>query len=469
MRIITEQNTYLSLKDEYGKIRNEQIFIVAESGWGKSLFAESIAEQYHKAGYIVIVLADPKNEVEYGFAQFKPQAPYHVKTLKKEGKVAERQKIKLYHPFTFRIPKKNIPNYNFYTFNIKTLGQKEWSLLAETPSETETIRVLKKACSDIKKDIGIYGFLHYMQDRIKGKKENKTLKADSKNFYLSVTSGTAKSIQDIANYIQPFKKDYFLAKASGKLNLNWKEILRDNKHYHVFVSNYMPRSEDKLKSFIIMTLFNQILENKEYATRPILIVIPEVRYLTPFKPKGYKVFLSEAIKENLSVMRSMGKGMSSLLDTQVFSGVDEEVINSATTTFYGEIGGARDLDKICKSMNYKRSIRELLAKMDAPNSYIIQGMEDIGSNRAWFPSHMHCEPNYNFTETCMKLDPGQMKNYSELIQEMKSDLKEEENKIKAKVKKKEKREKKRKEELEKLKEEAKKEKEGSKKKEKKIS
>ena len=149
------------------------------------------------------------------------------------------------------------------------------------------------------------------------------------------------------------------------------------------------------------------------------------------------------MKDNLSMMRSMGKGMSSLSDTQVFSGVDEDVINSASVTFFGEIGGIRDLDRISKTMNYKREIRDQLSRMEYQNSYLMKGREDVGGLTLWFGSHCHCEPHYSFKEKFSKHFPERMKFYTELLKEFEEEFKNEEAIIKEKLRKKEAREKER--------------------------
>lgn len=432
MELAYQENTYLTLKNQYGKVLNEMIFIVAKSGYGKGLASEAILEEFHKAGYVVIALADPKDELEMAYAMFEPQENYHVDNLNLVGKHKSKKKVKLYHPFTFKIPKRSLPEFNFYTFSLKELGRKEWSMIAETAWDTDTIKLLLNASQNITNEDGIYGFMHYLQEIVKGKIDKKKIQPDPKNFFLSVTSGTAKSIQDIANYIQPFKNDFFLTKENSPTHLNWKKILRDQEHYHVFTSHWI--KDPKLKVFCVMTLFNKIVEHKHFATKPIIIFIPEIRYLTPFKPEGYQKFLAQGIKDNLSMMRSMGRGMSCLFDTQVWSGVDEEVRNSATTTLIGELGGASDKEKLSKANRYGKEQQKLLSKQEAQNTYMIQGKEDLGGIRIWFPSHMHKEPQYNFFEQFRKHNPEGLKSYNDLIDAKKKEIKDEEAKYRDRIK-----------------------------------
>ena len=193
MELKSEENTYLYLKNEYGKILNEMIFVIAKTGWGKGLSTEGIAEEFHDAGYTVIVIADPKQEVEFGYAQFLPEERYHLNHLRLIGKMPQTKQVKIYHPFTFKIPKNQIPDYNFFTIPLKSLGRKEWGMIAETGWDTDTIKLLLDASKNVKNDIGLYGFLHYIQEMVQGKSsEIFGKKPDPRNFFLSATSGTIK-------------------------------------------------------------------------------------------------------------------------------------------------------------------------------------------------------------------------------------------------------------------------------------
>ena len=106
MELKSEENTYLYLKNEYGKILNEMIFVIAKTGWGKGLSTEGIAEEFHDAGYTVIVIADPKQEVEFGYAQFLPEERYHLNHLRLIGKMPQTKQVKIYHKGTQKLAKK---------------------------------------------------------------------------------------------------------------------------------------------------------------------------------------------------------------------------------------------------------------------------------------------------------------------------------------------------------------------------
>ena len=463
MIVKTEINTYLSVIDEYGRIITNQILVVAKAGHGKTLATEQIAEKLHRLGCLVLVIADPKDEMEFCYQMFKPEEKYHLNLCRKFGVTPSGKKVKIYHPFTFNLPSTPLPEMNLFTFSLKDLGRKEWGLLAETNWDTETMTLLLKASAEISKEDGLYGIMHYIQNAVKGKKSGKEKKADPKNFYLDASSGTLKEVTKISGYLQPFKKDYFLSKDNCPLKIDWKKILTDQEHYHVFVSKWV--KDEKLKDFIVLALLNGIIENKDLLKHPIVVVIPEIRKQTPFRADGHKKFLAENIKDCLSLMRSSGRGMNSLLDTQVWSGVDEDVRNSATLTFFGELGGGKDIENVIKAYPFfKGDFKNKIEKMDYPRSYVVSGVrnmsvKDIDEITFIPPSSMHGEEHYNFIEMYKKHFPEKMRSYHEIISMMKKMYAEEEAKFREKVKRKEKEEKERRERERKAKEEAKKERE----------
>jgi len=425
----------IHLKDQRGEIENTFTFLYGKSGTGKTLAVESLIEEYKRAGYTILVLSDVKDEWEMGFSMFEPRKPYHLYHLRKIGKPIQTQQVKLYHPFTFRIPaNEKLPEINFYGFSLKELRRTEWSMIAETSTESDTIRLLLNACNSINKSDGLYSFLHLVRDSIKKiPTKGKHTHYDPKNFYLDTAPATAKSLQDISSYLIPFKEDHFLVADNSFLKLDWKNILNDNSCYHVFGTYWI--QDEKLKDFTILALFNSILRNKQYAKKPVLIVIPEIRFLVPFKVEGYKRFLADAIKSNLSVMRNMGRGFSGIFDSQIFSDVDEDVRNSSTFTCFGELGGAGDIEKISKAMGYRREIRDMLKKMDYRNSYLVQGKEDSGSFTLWFPGHCHKEPEYNFFEMYRSHFPDKLTSYREIYDRVKKQFQQEEDLFREKVKK----------------------------------
>lgn len=434
MRFVTQINQYLSLKDEYGKVDNQQIGIYAKSGFGKGLASEGIMEEYHKQGYTILCIADPKGVWESAFQMFKPNERYHLEHLSKIGKIPQEKKVKLYHPFSFALPSNEyLPEINFYTFSLKQLGRPEWSLINETESDTDTIKIILQASQELTKEDGIYNLMQNVQNMIKGKSEGRKKKADPKNFYLETGVGTTKSLAEISNQVKPFRREYLLAKDSSPYNINWEKILLDKENYHVFSTHWI--KDEKIQDFVVLSLFNGVVETLRHLRKSckVLVVLPEINKLCGYRPEGHKRILSKYIKEFLGIIRNMGS--SSLSDSQVWLDVDEEVRNKNTESFIGELKGGVDIDRITKAYGYKREIKEQLRKMEYKNSYFRVGYED-DPVILWFSSAGHKEENDNFFDRYRK-EKKLLKKYSEQINKMREMYDEEENKVKERIKKQE--------------------------------
>ena len=435
MVIISRNNrTYESIKNQYNKVLPEQRMCFAKSGRGKGLFGEQFIEKWKQAtGGIVLCIADPKREAEYSFVQYEPLEPYHVNQLKSDGAKPTKHSCKLYHPFSFNVPKSYLPDINFFTLPLKEMGREEWSILSEKSWDSESIRILLRTAESLGRNEGLVEFLLHVEKMVEGKKKKKKVSRDPKNFGLKVGGGTSKSTVEIAGLLHPFKVNYFLRKETCPYKLDWKSILTDTENYHVFLSMWL--KDDKLREFMVLTLLEQIIKNRHYAKKQILIVIPEILVLCPRNPQGYKFFLSQAITNKLSTMRSQGRGISSFLDSQNWSGTSDEIKGSATITYFGGLS-TKDGEVVCKAMNYKRDTREQLQNMKL-NHYLKAGEEDFGLLRGFFPRHMHKEPQYNWIEMYHRYFPGNEKKYDEITKFMRSELKEEEKIISDLIKKEE--------------------------------
>lgn len=427
MRIQTIFNkTYISIKDEYGKVQPKQILIVAESGHGKGLAEELIVEAYHDAGYLVIVLADPKDEAEFSFAMYEPTETYHLNRLKLDGMIPEKKSVILYHANTFNIPKGFLPDINFYTIPIKSLEREELGILSESQFDSESIRLMLKAKENLTKDQGIYDFLHEIRRMIKGKRKGKLLEPDPKNFLLDAPSGTAKSMVETSSFVGSFMTNYFLRKESCPYSLDWKKILGNQKDYHVFLSMWI--NDSKIKEFLVLSLLQQVIRNRKYCKYPILLVIPEIRKLCKRNPQGYSLFLSLAITDALSTIRSMGKGFSSILDTQNWEDTDDRIKGSSNVTLFGRLN-PQDLDRVCKARSYNKENRDRIVNLKL-NQFVMANFENDGAFRFFCNRTDHKEPSYNWIEKYRQNFPEKMKRYDDLINYMKNELKNEEDKIK---------------------------------------
>lgn len=437
--IVTHNNrTCLSLVNNQGKVLPFQLQIFSASGTGKGLAEEFIISEWKKkTGGVVIILADPKNECEFSFVQFLPKEKYHLDLLRKWGIEPQKFKAKLYHPFSFHLPKHKIPPFTFYSISLKDLTEEQAGILSESDFQSESIKLLMRVAQDLKKNDGLFNYLHEIQSRVGGKKSNKKATADPDNFYLSVGGGTSKSVTEVANLLSPFKQNYFLRKDSCPYKLDWEKILLDPEPYHIFTSLWL--KNEKLQSFCVLTLLQQLTKEAQRLTnegkfkKPILLVIPEILKLAERNCQGYRFYLSLAISKSLATIRSMANGISSISDSQSWNSTADNIKDLATVTLFGSLS-PKDQEVVCKAMNYKREVREKLMSMNK-NSYFKYGREEFDPLTIGVSPHAHKEPHTNFIEEYSK-DPElskTMKRYDELVKYMKNEYSLEEKEIANKV------------------------------------
>jgi len=426
-KIISIEHIGMNPTSDFIVHKNHNLFcndiLTHNSGHGKGLAVEQFIEKWKEAtGGVVLCIADPKGESEFSFVQYEPVEPYHTFQLKSDGAKPKKHSCKLYHPFCFQIPKSYLPEINFFTLPIKELGREEWSILAEKSQDSESIRILLRTAENLENNKGLIDFLLEVEKVTEIKKKKSRVVRDPKTG-LKVTSGTAKSVTEISNLLHPFRNvNYFLRKNTCEFKLDWKDILTDSENYHVFLSMWV--KDNKIREFMVLSLLEQIIRNRHYAKKQLLIVIPEVRILCPRNPQGYKLYLSQAITDALSTIRSQGRGISSVLDSQVWFDLDDKIKGSATITYFGALS-TKDGEVVCKAMNYKREIREQLQNMKH-NTYLKAGEEDFGLMRFFLPRHMHKEPQYNWIEMYHRFYPNKEKRYSDIVNFMRNELKDEE-------------------------------------------
>jgi hypothetical protein len=432
MRIETSDKTYLSIKDEYGNIINQPILVVAKTGGGKGLCMEQLAEDYHNNNCVIIAIADPKQNCELAFQMFKPQEEYHLNNLKAIGKPPREKKVKLYHPLITTIPSEYLPNYNFYTVPIKDLGDGEWSLLAETHSESDAVSILKRASAEISNEDGFYGFADKLKKIVKGSVKSGKKVADWDNLGFEGGSGTQKDLGRIGGFLKAFETFGFLTKKNFKYNIKWEEILNDQEHYHVFVTNFIDRTKyKKIIGFVILNLIQGIIRNKKLLKKHLVILIPELKNLVPFKAQGFEEFLADIFTQAISTVRS--EGISVIADTQVIGDIDKRTRDVFKVTLLGELTG-NDIDEVSKKFGITgREYKEFFRKPPKRNTFIIAESDSFQPYTFFMPSAMHKEPipeKYNFERMYKehsRKDPETypMKKYSEMVKEIKEEYKKE--------------------------------------------
>lgn len=418
----------LLIKDRDGRIPNIQVMLVGGQGSGKSMFTEVITEEFHKHGYLVIVLTDVKDAFEFAYAMFKPKERYHLDLLRKEGKEPEAKGVQIYQPFTFNIPKEKLPEINFFTYPIKSLGREALSLILETKLDKESMRVLLNTINDLKSDEGLFKLIYKINRKVT-KKEGLLIKADS-DFNLKYGEASRTNIKEITSFFKPFIKDFFLMPENFKYNLDIGKLLKNQKDYHLLNLNFI--KDNKLKALNYLLFFDAIYSNRGKCKYPILFVIEEIGNLTPFKSKGYQEFLADYLRPRLKTLR---RDSSFILNNQVWHDIDSKIRSYATDYYLGKLEMA-DMSIIKKVYTYSKDVVYAISRLQRGH-FIRIGMENETMNaiRCLLPRHCHAEEGYDFIKMYRKEFPERMVEYSDLLREMKLIQDEEKRQVSLLVKK----------------------------------
>ena len=385
---------------------------------GKSMATELIVNRLWKAGYTIIIVTDFKDNMEYAHSMFKPREKWHLKTLERVGIIPEGIPTKIYHPFTLAFPyKKRLFDMNLFTFDIRELGSEELSVLAETNRETDSMRMMLDTLSHLSRNESIYDFFYRIEKKILSRKKNYSgtdiYQPDWENFGLDTpTKANRQTLGEISDYLKPFQHHYMITSSDCKLNLKPEEILNDQKHYHHLITRFMPQQRMKEKGWVQFTFFKQLVRNLHKAKYPVCFVLQEIGQYCPRTPEGYQENMANSFRSDILTVRNKGRGVTTVLNTQVIKEVDERISNDSTEVLIGKVGSIKETEAVGKAMSYPRRIIEQLQQLET-GRFILKGKEDVGALRFPPPPHCHKESYYNFDEMYAEEFPDKLKTYED--------------------------------------------------------
>jgi hypothetical protein len=269
---------------------------------------------------------------------------------------------------------------------------------------------------------GLFAFMKTMSDLLDDNtttfRGKKIKKINDEFFTTATSSATGKDMNQIQSLFIPFKNDYMLSNMQNELNIDFESIVNDNEHYHCL--NYSWIEDKKMRYFVILYFLTGIIGALKNANKPVCIMIDEIRHLVPDKPEGFVKFLSETIKEALSTLRNMGRGVTVIAGTQEFFDVEEDVRNSFSRKLFGRLCQA-DIERLSKTHAWNQAMRQMFTSMKM-NHYHWLGYEDTDEFTILFPPHPHKEPPMNFFELYHKYFPFNEKKYDFIYESQKMAL-----------------------------------------------
>ena len=227
----------------------------------------------------------------------------------------------------------------------------------------------------------------------------------------------------MVGYFTPFLTDFSLAPENCRTNLNIVDVMNDNKHYHVFSTRYI--TDKKYKSFYLLHLLQEILLHEAEAKHPIIIYFEEIRYLAPASNEGYTKFIAEELKNTMTRMRNMGRGIAIVATTQAFTDVHRSVFDSFNEYVWGELT-LKELEAVSKAFKLNKQDTDLFRSLQI-GDFIIQTKEEYedepSMQRVKFlmPPHAHKDvESQDFFTLQERLFPERMQTYNSLVDEIMS-------------------------------------------------
>lgn len=437
---IIEHNDEECVMFEVGK--PYQYLFVGASGTQKSCGVEDIVCSEYKKGTTIIYLCDPKKIFEPAYHMFEPVEKWQIDAITKEGRKPEKIPIKIYHPFTFNLPKHKIPEMNIYTLSIKDLGDSEINFLLESFEDVISRNIILDVLSKLGDNDDLYDFFYKCGEQVSSKLEylkgrlKPIEQRDGNGFWLKNSKkGKQSDLNKIQDKFLRFKECYYLQEKNCKYNLNYKELIKDNKHIHIFSTIYIGKDE-KYEDFTTMFHYNKIVEANRDLKRPILIIMEELNNMCPrvtVKSFNYKNILAQSITIHLQ-KNNRGNNISSISTIQSSSSLIREIMKGSTftKTFMGR-QSSEDLKEISIVYGVSSKIRSQCGNLH-DGEYLLFGFPEVNYNtigsddeaptyKFLTPTTCHAEPRFKFIDFMNKYYPDKIVGYADIINEMKEKLK----------------------------------------------
>lgn len=410
------------------KIDNKIILIAGTTGSGKSTFLESLVYEFWKKNYTVVFITEKVGfEFESAFAMFPVEAQYHLDILNNEMKLKPFSKekcknlVKLYHPFTFNIPKDKLPPINFFTFSLKNL--KESSLISilyggiDAGADTMAIRNSLSLLNGLKETDDMSDFILKSQESINNDKDDELSYDPDKSLLPIKMAGDSKTLNKIHDGIFPFRKDYMLQPHKFKYNINMIKLLKDNRHFHVFSTKWI--KESRLKFFTYVTLLEEIRNAiaSDKVNNQILVVYEEIKFLLPVTTEiSYEKELAKIIGKINTSLRMAGSILST---TQDYYRTNKDFRTGCNEQFLFKLS-QEDMQTFQRGALLKQSQIDILGSLNRGQYISLNDFRKfkLTKHLSNVPPYAHTEQGEKFIDKFNKVYPEDLKDYSELKLEM---------------------------------------------------
>lgn len=233
-------------------ISNFIIAIIGGTGSGKTVFMNTLSNELNEHGYTVVYVTEKKgDEFSNAVCRFEPTEHYHLALLHQQGEDIITKPVKLYHHFSFNIPfKQKLPPVRWFTSSVRNLNDTKLNAIMPTESEM-ALDVCEEIAKSLSRQDNMYDYLWkvYLQTRDEIQQQ---LKYDVPDELYTPPEATAGKVtfKNIKQGLKVFKKDWFLHEDESPYQIDYVEMLNDNKHWHFLSTKWLSSKKAKLLSII---------------------------------------------------------------------------------------------------------------------------------------------------------------------------------------------------------------------------
>jgi len=318
----------------------------------------------------------------------------------------------------------------------------------EQKSKSDSVRLTEKSIERLSDNEGLWNLLLETEQLINNPKTfigdiEVTKRGGREDFFLKESfSGKTNDISNIRSNFDILRKNYFLAPEECKLNLDdekIKDILRNNKDFHVFTTLYI--ENDKLKRLIPIVLLDKFMSvmakwdtKTDGKLNNVLFVILEGKIFLPeITIEDYIKIASNIMANRLSTVRASGIGVSTITETQNLFEFSSQCRESMSFKILGKLS-SNDLGILSKIEGFNKDTRQRITNLrkghvmisyEDDSGDIVQ--EEMSFLQAPY-SHADEGADISFIERYSKEYPENLKNFKEEYEYMEN-LMEEEIKI----------------------------------------
>ncbi len=352
---------------ERREIKEGVTLVVGKVGTGKSTHVAAATDELYEHGYNVIFMTCKQgSEFDNCYSMFKPMNDLQIGRLNAMNMEKISRPTFMYHPFSQLIPNNKLPIINMFTFDLrKALTHLSLSALMGKEPDSDTVDLVAKKVTRLKSNETIFDLLNYLKLALTS---DRGLESHEKRSFAEILElqerGNKKTITAAATSFDDMKDNYFFLQESDyEYNLNFVDDLLKRRGFHHYTDRWI--EAENYRYFCNMAFFETLRKVLSKSPYPVVLVFEEVKWLFPKKSKlKYEnQFLKFFIKQ-LSIMRSLGKGVKVYLTTQSLYGIPKELRDSCTDTVLFNLTTEDVMslknefnltsDSVAKVLNFKR-------------------------------------------------------------------------------------------------------------------